>query len=130
MATKRYQIWDKTSNVYTPSGERFTPEMWIDRYPIFEEEWAIPVISTGTFNGGYCGELNHMKDMYANNGVVFTKTIVKENGDEETVDMTPEECLEAIEAFIDEMSKPVEPDEVDAQTRIADALEYQNMMAE
>ena len=99
-------------------------------YRIFEEEWAIPVISTGTFNGGYCGELNHMKYMYANNGVVFTKTIVKENGDEETVDMTPEECLEAIEAFIDEMSKPVEPDEVDAQTRIADALEYQNMMAE
>lgn len=128
MSTKRYQIWDKTSNVYTPSGERFTPAMWIDRYPIFEEEWAIPVIAVGTYNGGYCGELNQMKTIYGNAGVEFVKTVVGEDGNEVIVDMTAEECLEAIEAYEDAMNAP--SDEVPAEVRIADALEFQNMMAE
>lgn len=109
MATKRYKIWDKTSNVYTPSGERFTPEMWIDRYPIFEEEWAIPVVAVGSFNGGYCGELHQMMVVYSNAGAVF------EDG------LTNEEILEVIEAFEDEMNKPrTEPT---AEERTATALE-------
>ena len=31
--TKRYEIWDKISMIFTPSGEVFTPEDWIVRYP-------------------------------------------------------------------------------------------------
>lgn len=116
MALKRYMIWDKVSNVYTPSGERFTPEEWMNRYPIFEEEWAIPVISQPPINGGFCGELTQMKNMYANQGAEFTD------------DMTNDQILESIEAFEDLMNTP--SGEPSAETRIADALEYQNMMAE
>ena len=116
MATKRYQIWDKTSNVFTPSGEKFTPEQWIERYPIFEEDFAIPVIAKGTYNGGYCGELGQLKQIYGDAGVEFTD------------EMTNEEVLEAIEAYEDKMNAP--SDEPSAETRIADALEYQNLMAE
>lgn len=116
MALKRYMVWDKQSKVYTPSGEVFTAEEWIARYPIFAEDWSIPVISQPPINGGYCGELTQMKNMYAQQGAEFTDG------------MTNDEILETIEAFEDLMNTP--SSEPSAETRIADALEYQNMMVE
>ena len=29
----RYQIWNKTDNIITPSGAQFTASEWADRYP-------------------------------------------------------------------------------------------------
>ena len=29
----RYQIWNKTDTIYTPSGAKFTAEEWAARYP-------------------------------------------------------------------------------------------------
>ena len=29
----RYQIWNKTDDIITPSGAQFTAAEWADRYP-------------------------------------------------------------------------------------------------
>ena len=45
----RYKIYDNKSNVFTPSGEMFTAEQWLERYP-----WgkvAKMVVGGGIING-------------------------------------------------------------------------------
>lgn len=107
MASKRYQVWNKTDNVITPIGEVFSPEQWLERYPMGR---ALDlVIGGGTINGSFCGEYTSMIDMYEKQGCDFTGCV------------TQQDHLDAIEAFEDAQNTPsdVTPDE----TRIADALE-------
>ena len=111
----KYQIWDKTSNVFTPVGENLTPEMWINRYGWIANPVAIPVIASGVINGAFIGELNEMKALYERMGAVFTDGI------------SNEELLAEIEAFEDEMNKP--RTEVSTDERIAAALEAQVMLS-
>ena len=42
MLTK-YQIWDKISNVYTPSGNMYTAEEWINKYKWINIPGMVPV---------------------------------------------------------------------------------------
>lgn len=110
MARKRYVIWDEVSDVYTPSGEVFTPEMWLNRYPIAKRETEHLVISGASYNGGFCMVFADMVDIYEKAGCDFT-------GCDEM-----QEYLDAIEAFEDERnSAPIT--EVSDATRTADALE-------
>lgn len=113
---KRYAIWDKKSNIYTPVGEELTPEIWIARYGWINIPTAVPVVASGLINGAFCGELSQMKEMYENNGAVFTEGI------------SNEELLDEIEAFEDAMNTP--SGEPTAEERIAAAMEYQNAIAE
>ena len=107
MASKRYQVWNKTDNIITPIGEVLSPEQWLERYPMGRT--LDLVIGGGTINGSFCGEYTSMVDMYEKQGCDFTGCV------------TQQDYLDAIEAFEDAQNVPsdVTPDE----TRIADALE-------
>ena len=119
---KRYQIWDKTSNIYTPGGKMFTPAQWISMYEWINMPGAVPVISTGRINGKFSGELNEMKEMYEARGYIFTE------------DMTNEQILEAMEAFDEAQAEAAKQAAEEAaatpsaEERLAAAMEFQNLM--
>ena len=114
MANNKYQIWDKTSHVFTPIGEDLIPEQWINRYGWIKNPAAVPVVAAGIINGGYSGELSQMTAIAEDAGAVF------EDG------LTNEELLDAIAEFEDSMNRP--SDESTPEERIAAALEYNNML--
>lgn len=109
----RYAIWNKEDNVYTPSGEKFTAEQWINRYPLAEIESVKVVCAGGVINGAFFGILSEMVDLYTKAGCDFSACT------------TEQEMLDAIEAFEDAMNAP--STEPTAEERIAAALEYQNL---
>ena len=110
MANTKYQIWDKTSHVYTPAGEDLTPAQWIERYQWINNPVAVPVVAAGMFNGGFIGELSQMKLMYENMGAEFDPSLAGEA------------LLDAIAEFEDQMNTP-DPDYVTPEERQAAALE-------
>ena len=106
----RYVIWNKTDDVYTPSGEKFTAQEWFERYPIAELDSVKVVCAGGVLNGAFFGVLSEMVDMYQKSGCDFSDCI----GDQD--------YLDAIEAFEDEMNTPnTEPS---SEERTAAALEF------
>lgn len=113
MANSKLQIWDKTSPIYTPSGESFTAEQWIDMYKWVNIPGAVPVISVGPINGGEMSELSVLKASAISMGATFANNL------------TSEQLLDAIVAFYDEQNAAA-ANAVSDQTRIADALEDMN----
>lgn len=106
---KRYAIWNKQDSVITPTGRVFTPEQWIERYPIAGLENTTVVCGAGEVNGAFFGTLGQMVQHFEALGCDFS------------VCETPEEKLEAIEAFEDAQNAlPTEPS---AEERQAAALE-------
>jgi len=105
----RYQIWDKVSDIYTPSGERFTAEQWKERYPWVNIPAAKMIITTGIINGGAAMEFGATVASYQSAGANITD------------DMTDDEILAAIEDF--EMNPP-QPDGPSVEERTAAALEF------
>lgn len=114
---KQYAIWDKVSPVICPSGEVFTAEEWMNRYPAARLEHITVICSAGEINGGFYGTLGQLTEMYEAVGCDFSDCT------------TPEEKLERIEEFDAEreaaMAEAVA--EPTAEERIAAALEYQVM---
>lgn len=108
----RYQIWDKESDIYTPSGEKFTAEQWKTRYPWVRLTNAKMVITTGIINGGCAMELEATKEHYRRIGAEITDG------------MSDAEVLSAIEEFEDH---PPVSSESSPEERIAAALEAQVM---
>ena len=119
----KYQIWDKKTNIYTPSGKMFTPAQWISMYEWINMPGAVPVISTGRINGKFSGELNEMKEMYEQQGCTFTEG------------MSNQEILDAIEAFEDQRAADAKAaaeeaaNTPSAEERLAAAVEFQNLLA-
>lgn len=123
---KRYAIWNKTDNILTPIGEVFTPEQWIDQYPIAGLPTIKVVCAYGEINGAFFGTLGQMVQTYEAQGCDFSACT------------TDEEKLEAIEAFEDEREAKanaknagmVTNEELTATSlaSIAASLEYQNML--
>lgn len=114
---KRYAIWDKVSDIYTPVGEKLTAEQWIARYGWINAPGAVPIVAAGLINGALIDELNQMKARCEQMGATFEE------------ELSNEQLLDAIEAWEDEQrSKPVEQ-EATAEERIAAALEYQNLLS-
>lgn len=107
---KRYQVWDKVSQVITPIGEVLTPEQWISRYPMANVEGFKLVIAGGQINGAFCGVLSEMVDMYERQGCDFSEC------------KNDEEILDTIEAF-ENVRANAASTTVSDQTRIANALE-------
>ena len=106
---KRYAIWNKTDPVITPIGEFLTAEQWIERYPVAGAPNITVVCAAGEINGAFFGTLGQMRQIYEAEGCDFSAC------------ETPEEILEAIEAFEDyvpEVSNEPTPEE-----RTATALE-------
>lgn len=108
--SKRYEIWNKTEMIVTPTMEIFTPEQWMERFPAARLEGFTVVCSAGKINGGYFGILEQMVQMAESNGCDFTNC------------ETEQDYLDAIEAFEDEMNRP--STEPTAEERQAAALEF------
>lgn len=104
----RYQIWDKVSDIYTPSGHKFTAEQWKERYPWVNLPGAKMIITTGIINGGTAMEWNATVEHY------------KRSGADIRDGMTDEEIILAIEEFED---NPPGSDEPSIEERTAAALE-------
>ena len=120
--TKRYQIWDKVSNVYTPSGNMYTAEEWINKYKWINIPGMVPVMSAGNINGAMIADLASMKKNAIAQGCVFED------------DLSDEQVLEAIEAWEDQKAAEAKEAAAEAantpttEERIAAALEYQNLL--
>lgn len=119
----RYQIWDKTSDVFTPGIDpnvkgltystaagtaRFTPAEWAARHPVPPN--AVVVIAAGDYNGGFMDTLNNMVQRYSMMGADFSNA------------STNEEKLAAIEAFEDAQNQAA-ANYVSTEERTAAALE-------
>ena len=121
MLTK-YQIWDRVSNVYTPSGNMYTAEEWINKYKWINIPGMVPVMSAGNINGAMIADLASMKKNAIAQGCVF------EDG------LTDEQVLDAIEAWEDQRAAEAKEAAAEAantpttEERIAAALEYQNLL--
>ena len=107
----KYQIWDKTSNVFTPSGAEFTADEWKTKYKWASIPSAKCVMSAGVFNGSFMAELEQFRNFYMKQGAPIT------------AEMTDEEVLSAAE----EWDNRVVEAEPTAEERIAAALEFQNL---
>ncbi len=104
----RYQIWNKTDGIITPSGAQFTAAEWADRYPWSKLAGVKMIITTGPINGGCALEYSAAVAHYRKAGAVITDG------------MTDEEVLEAIENFED---TPPDPGP-SVEERTAAALEF------
>ncbi len=104
----RYQIWNKTDGIITPSGHQFTAQEWADRYPWCKLPGVKMVITTGPINGGCALEYSSFVERSKKAGAAI------EDG------MTDEEVLAAIEAFED---APPDPGP-SVEERTAAALEF------
>lgn len=117
----RYAIWDKQTEIITPTGRVFTAQQWKDRYPAAGLDRITVVCAGGEINGAFFGTLGQMVDMYEKQGCDFSKCT------------TNEEKLAAIEAFEDAQNAPsdtVSNEELTATSlaSIAASMEYQNML--
>lgn len=106
---QRYQIWDKQSDIYTPSGEKLTAAQWADRYPWVKIPGAKMIITGGIINGGAAMEFEQTKEVYRRQGAAITEN------------MSDDEVLAAIAEF--ERNPPVS-DYPSVEERTAAALEF------
>lgn len=105
----RYKIWDKKSDIYTPSGAHFTAQQWVDKYPWINIPGAKMIITDGIINGGAAMEFTATVEHYKNMGADI------HDG------MSDDEVLDAIEDF--EMNPPG-AGEPSVEERTAAALEF------
>lgn len=102
----KYQIWDKVSDVITPSSNVFTAEEWIREHPA--AGIVDTICSAGEVNGAVFGIYSQFVSMKEAEGCDFTGCVTKQD------------YLDRIEEFENERNnQPV----LDDNTRIADALE-------
>ena len=119
---KRYQVWNRTDDIYTPSGHMFTPEQWLDLYQWAKNPKARMIISAGTINGGICMEFDQMVAHYRDRGANIPDSILN---DDEAVIAAIEACEDAEQLAAMEASQIPS-----AEERIASALELQTLMME
>lgn len=108
---KRYAIWNKQDEILTPVGEVFTPEEWMERYPVAKLTRITVVCAAGEVNGAFFGTLGQMKEIFEARGCDFSACT------------TNEEILETIEAFEDAMNAPsTEPTPAERQAQALEAI--------
>jgi len=109
----RYQIWDRVSDVITPSGEIFTAGQWKQKYPVATR--LDIVLAGGDVNGAFFAVYSQFVQMYAEMGCDYTDCVDQQD------------YLDAIEAFQDAMNAG--DGESTPEERIAAALELQNLLS-
>ena len=90
----KYKIWDKQEPIYTPVGEVFTAQQWLDKWPWAKLPNTKCVISAGPINGAVMGEFSSFVEQYKKMGCPIDDA------------MTDEEILQAIEDFEDNPPEP------------------------
>lgn len=108
----RYQIWNKTDDIITPSGAQFTASEWANRYPWAKLPGVKMVITAGPINGGCALEYTSMVERCKKAGAAINDV------------MNEEEILAAIEDFED---NPPDPGP-SVEERTAAALEAQVLL--
>ena len=108
----KYKIWDKQSNLITPTGKELTPEEVFAEYPAARLPNMKYIICDAPISMGVFMEFEATKEHYKHLGVPITD------------DMSDQEVLDAIS---DWEENPPEP-EPTAEERIAAMLEFQAMM--
>ena len=117
----RYAIWDKKSDIITPSMDVFTAEQWMERYPAARLENVKIVCGGGQINGSVIGTLDQWIEDKKNNPVGgFTCDFEGCVTDQDYLDR-----IEEFENFINSQHSTV----ISPEERIAAALEAQVMMA-
>lgn len=120
---KHYAIWDKTSPVICPSGDVFTAEEWMNRYPVARLDSVTILCAPGEINGAFFGTLGQLEARYEDQ-IDFSSAA------------TPQEKLDLIEAYEDARAKEaaatVSNETLTAVSlaTIAANMEYQNMLLE
>ena len=104
-----YKIWNKTDELFTPSGDSFTAQEVIAKNKLAGV--ADFIICDAPISMGVFMEYTQTKEAYKGMGVPITDT------------MTQQEVLDAITYFEE---NPVEP-EPTAEERTAAAMEYANL---
>lgn len=120
MNSKRYAIWDKKTPIICPTGEVFTPDEWMVKYPVAKLENITVLCAPGEINGAFFGTLGQMKQFYESQGCDFSEC------------NTNQEILDKIDSFEDmkELAeKELEANTITAEERIAAALEAQVMLS-
>lgn len=134
---RKYKIWDKVSHVKTPSGEVFTAEEWIDRYPILSDKNIHGVLSNSVFDGAIFAVLEQMKNMCESEGAVFDEELAGDDlllaieqfeTDAAEAGRIKAEEEEAARIAAEEADRKIILDSLQAEQAIAGALAYQNMM--
>ena len=121
--SKRYAIWDKVSDIYTPVGERLSAQQWIDRYGWIKAPGSVPIVAAGLINGALIDELSQMKTRYEQQGATFDSSL------------SGQALLDAIEAFEDQRAADAKAaaeeaaNTPSAEERLAAAVEFQNLLA-
>jgi hypothetical protein len=117
---RRYQIWDKQSDLYTPGVDPATgKQKWAaEEYIAAHAQWAAHpaakvIITTGIINCGVFMEFGATVEHYKRAGAAI------EDG------MTDDEVLAAIEEFEDRPPPDTGPS---YEERIAAALEFNNIL--
>ncbi|MDD2956456.1 MAG: hypothetical protein PHD67_09120 [Oscillospiraceae bacterium] len=105
----KYVIWDRKSNVYTPSGEVFTAQEWLERYRWAGIPGAKMIVSGGVLNGALALEYEATKDFYVSQGM----------------EIPAGASDEAVLELMEEWDGRTEESIPSAEERIASALEYQ-----
>ena len=122
----RYAIWNKTDPILTANGKVYTPEQWIEKYPVAGRPNVTVVCKAGDINGSFFATLGMLEAKYTREGCDFSACV------------TDEDKLNVIEAFLDAReaadaeaiaeTKAIEAVQADALASIAASLEYQNLM--
>ena len=126
----KYAIWDKKSDIITPSGAVFSAKQWIDKHPVAGLDTITVVCSAGEINGGFFGTLGQMVLGYQNQGVDFSTCTTDEEKLAliEATDKAREEAakMEAEEAAANAATS----EELTATSlaSIAASMEYQNLL--
>lgn len=108
----RYKIWDKQSNLITPTGKELTPEEVFAEYPAASLPNMKYIVCDAPISMGVFMEFEATKEHYKRLGVPITD------------DMTDQEVLDAISYWEEHPPAP----EPTAEERIAAMLEFQSMM--
>ena len=108
----RYKIWDKQSNLITPTGKELTPEEVFAEYPAARLPNLKYVVCDAPISMSVFMEFEATKEFYKRLGVPITD------------EMTDQEVLDAISDWEENPPVPEPPPE----ERMAAALEFQAMM--
>ena len=108
----KYKLWDKQSNLITPTGKELTPEQVFAEYPAARLPNLKWIVCDAPISMGVFMEFEATKEFYKRLGVPITD------------EMTDQEVLDAISAWEE---NPPEPGPT-VEERIAAMLEFQAMM--
>ena len=129
-----YAIWNKQDDIVTVTGNVYTAQEWMDKYPIAKLDSITVLCAKGVFNGAIFDTLEGLVERYEAMGCDFGLCV------------TAQDKLERAEAFEIERAELQAQAEAEAKAErenvllneeisamalasIAASLEYQNMMS-